>query len=136
MLFPLKQEDVAKELTKYRKFDDESKISQEIRLTKPAFIEDNVPVTPSSEAKWFELSPAGSSFVRTIPLEGFPELYKKYPTAHRLLVWEFEDEDGRNPAGILVQPAPPAKGEYFVIDEEVKGWSGQIEKKVKEKAEK
>jgi hypothetical protein len=127
MLFPLTEEEAKKKADELRKIESAKALSQEIRKN-AVFASVEQTVGPDASAKWLELESqqGGRSFRRVIPLRNFKELLAKYPTAWRLLVWEFDDG---TPSAIEVTHPQSGKRTY-AVDKEIKEWPSALKERI------
>jgi hypothetical protein len=128
MLFPLTEEQAKTKLKELRSIKDELEVSKKVRDNSVAAGSEYV-VGPDTPARWLELSEyvTGRGFRRVVPLRDFKGLLEKYPTAWRLLVWEFDD--GVTRAAIQVVH-PDTKDRGYVVDQPLKEWPAAIKERI------
>ncbi|HEV3145666.1 MAG TPA: hypothetical protein VGZ47_17390 [Gemmataceae bacterium] len=127
MLFPLTEDEAKKKAEELRKIESAKALAQEIRKNS-VFAATELTVSPDTPAKWLELESqqGGKSFRRVIPLRNFKELLAKYPSAWRLLVWEFDDG---TPSAIEVTHPQSGKRTY-AVDKEIKEWPSALKERI------
>ncbi len=126
MLFPLDKARCAEAVKTYGSLKSDE-LPREIRKSNPALAKDNQRLTLSATqpARWIELpfDQDKGGFTRRLELKDARELYGKYPTASRLVVYEFDD--GETQEAIAQEDETTHKAVY-ALEQEVKEWPAGI----------
>jgi hypothetical protein len=129
MYFPATEAEAKKlheEMTKIGKAED---VSAKVRAMGTVPFGNEQAIGADATGRWLELQDTESRnvFQRRVPLRDYAKLHAKFPSAYRLLVWEFDD--GTNPPA-AIRIDHPEDGRTFVVVEEIKGWPAAIKEKV------
>jgi hypothetical protein len=100
--FPIKEEDVNKEIERWTKHSEIKNISVDL----PRLIQKELLPYGSTEVaridkerinqpKWWETRRTGNQFTRQFTLVDIPELVERMPNMWMLVVWVFEDQQGK-----------------------------------------
>ncbi len=126
MLFPLTDEECTEAGKTYGSLKPDA-LPRAIRQAHPAWARANpqLAVAPQQPPRWIEL-PFDSNrggFTRRLELKDVRQLQAKYPTARRLIVYEFDDGETQE---AIAQEDERTRKLVYALEQDVKEWPGGI----------